>query len=94
MKSAYGINQAHRFNQDGRELWGKLWRLKLHERLKMLLWRVANDILPTRARMKQLFEVEDVVCPCVNYMRKHAYISLKTVSLRGLHGLAQSGGYV
>ena len=60
----------------------------------MLLWRVANDILPTRARMKQLFEVEDVVCPCVNYMRKHAYISLKTVSLRGLHGLAQSGGYV
>ncbi len=28
-------------------LLSQIWKLKIHNRLKMLLWRIASDILPT-----------------------------------------------
>jgi hypothetical protein len=45
------------------DLWGSLRNLKLNERFKILLWRIANDILPTGARMKQPCEMETTCCP-------------------------------
>ena len=45
------------------DLWGSLRNLKLNEHFKMLLWRIANDILPTKARMKQPCEMETTCCP-------------------------------
>lgn len=30
------------------EVWSKIWKLNIHDRLKMFLWRVLRDVLPTR----------------------------------------------
>ena len=38
---------------------------QLHERLKMLLWRIALNILPTRQRLQELRQL-DAKCPLCN----------------------------
>ena len=63
IRSANGFSQLHRFTQDCEALLGSLQNLKLHERLEMLLWKIANEILPTRARMKQTCVMETTCCP-------------------------------
>uniref|UniRef100_A0A2N9HIY3 Protein kinase domain-containing protein n=1 Tax=Fagus sylvatica TaxID=28930 RepID=A0A2N9HIY3_FAGSY len=57
------LRRIERFPQVAEDLWGSLRNLKLNERFKMLLWRIANDILPTGARMKQPCEMETTCCP-------------------------------
>ena len=39
--------------------WTKLWNLNMHERLKMLIWRIGFDILPHKLQ----FGFEDPLCP-------------------------------
>ena len=34
---------------------GSIWKLKIHERLKLLLWRLGSDMLPVRNRLARLF---------------------------------------
>nr|XP_023924823.1 non-functional pseudokinase ZED1-like [Quercus suber] len=57
------LRRIERFTQDCEALLGSLQNLKLRERSEMLLWKIANDILPTRARMKQTCEMETTCCP-------------------------------
>lgn len=40
------------------EVWKKLWKLRMHERLKLLLWRVYCDILPTKGKIASRIGVE------------------------------------
>lgn len=35
------------------QYWKALWRMKVHERLKVLLWRIIWDTLPTRCRLAE-----------------------------------------
>ena len=63
IRSANGFSQPHRFTQECEALLGSLQNLKLHERLEMLLWKIANDILPTEARMKPTCKMETTCCP-------------------------------
>ena len=63
IRSANGFSQSHRFTQEGEALWGSLQNLELHERFEMLLWKIANDILLTGARMNQKCEMETTWCP-------------------------------
>lgn len=45
--------------------WSLLWKLKFHARLKLLLWKVAWNILPTRARIAEgLTSQLDLVSLC------------------------------
>jgi hypothetical protein len=46
-------------------LWKLLWKLKLNARLKLLLWKIAWDILPTKARLQAVFPIPpaDSFCP-------------------------------
>jgi hypothetical protein len=60
---AYGVSQGHRFNQEGLHLWSKLWKAKIHEHFKVLLWRIALDILPTRLNLSELWDDIDIRCP-------------------------------
>lgn len=53
--------------------WKRLWSLKLHARLKLLLWKVSWNILPTRARLASAlhFSVEDdLLCPLCGYFEE------------------------
>ncbi|KAF3948538.1 hypothetical protein CMV_025478 [Castanea mollissima] len=49
------LRRIERFTQEGEALLGSLQNLKLHERFEMLLWKIANNFLPARARMKQTY---------------------------------------
>ena len=41
----------------------KIWKSKIHDRLKMVLWRVASDILPTKEKLIRFFPSMDPSCP-------------------------------
>jgi hypothetical protein len=54
--SVKSVNQAARRNgtsAQSNSVLGKIWKLSLHARLKMFLWRVAMNILPTRASLSR-----------------------------------------
>uniref|UniRef100_A0A2N9GE95 Reverse transcriptase domain-containing protein n=1 Tax=Fagus sylvatica TaxID=28930 RepID=A0A2N9GE95_FAGSY len=65
VKSAYFLQQGVMTSIE-RSMWKKLWNLKIHERYKMLLWRIALNILPTRQRLQELGQVLDAKCPLCN----------------------------
>jgi ribonuclease HI len=44
-------------------LWKQLWKLKMHERLKVFLWRMGSNALPTKQRVFQRTGYSDPMCP-------------------------------
>jgi hypothetical protein len=44
--------------------WKSLWKLNLNDRLKLFLWKIAWNILPTKDRLSQFFPINsDHSCP-------------------------------
>ena len=43
--------------------WKSIWKLNLNDRLKLFLWKIAWNILPTMERLGQLFPISDTHCP-------------------------------
>jgi hypothetical protein len=44
--------------------WKHLWKLKLSDRLKLFLWKIAWDIIPTKARLNRIFPIpSNLICP-------------------------------
>lgn len=65
VKSSYRANNAARFilwSDMERKLWKLLWSFSLHERHKILLWKVLVDILPTKDRIQQFIPLPDGHC--------------------------------
>jgi hypothetical protein len=53
-KIALWTDQKHRFENSGplsNSEWKSLWRMKFHERLKLLLWKLAWNSLPTQENL-------------------------------------------
>ncbi|PON99678.1 hypothetical protein TorRG33x02_044430, partial [Trema orientale] len=48
VKTAYLLDQRHRFNVPVTKCWRNIWTSKIHERLKVSLWRVAAETLPLK----------------------------------------------
>jgi hypothetical protein len=47
--------------------WKALWKLNMHDRLKIFIWRVASGILPTKMNLVQKLGVGNSLCPlCLN----------------------------
>jgi len=48
--------------------WKKLWKLKLNDRSRFFLWKIAWNILPTRERLQSIFLSPDSIdsCPLCN----------------------------
>ncbi len=46
--------------------WTELWKLKLNERVKMLIWRIGSNIIPTKKNMTQRLGDIDLRCPFCN----------------------------
>lgn len=44
-KSFYLVDQQRRFNTCHATYWNKLWGIKIHDRLKLLLWRIVSGAL-------------------------------------------------
>ena len=42
---------------------GQIWKTKIHERFKMLLWRIATNLLPSKEIISRFNESVDLCCP-------------------------------
>ena len=43
--------------------WNCIWKAKLHERHKMMIWRIATSCLPTKDKLSRFVDIGDVYCP-------------------------------
>jgi hypothetical protein len=48
------------------KFWKQLWKLNLNAKLELLLWKIASDILPSKARLKKVFPM--LMNTCFKYM--------------------------
>ncbi|XP_059451183.1 uncharacterized protein LOC132181985 [Corylus avellana] len=68
-KSAYNLITTPRISIASSPLtptqWKALWKLKLMDRLKLFLWKVAWDIVPSKTRINAVFPIPqaDLICP-------------------------------
>jgi hypothetical protein len=71
-KSAYKMISSQRSLQTHFPLpvakWKQLWKLNLNDRLKLFLWKIAWDIVPSKSRLNSVFPIPqaDLVCPLCN----------------------------
>ncbi|XP_060972110.1 uncharacterized protein LOC133038081 [Cannabis sativa] len=71
VKSAYGLSQQPRF-QDRNSVWSVLWKSSIHPRLKLFLWKIWSDILPTKVRLG-MWENHCVFCGEVEESAFHLF---------------------
>ena len=62
VKAAFKSSQPH-LNADPEANWKALWKLKLHDRFKVLVWRIASGVLPTKLNFAQKVGFGDTRCP-------------------------------
>lgn len=64
VKSAYWVSKGFSAIE---EVWKTLWKLNIHERHKLNLWRLAKDILPITHKLKQRgLTIEETCALCGN----------------------------
>lgn len=63
VQSCYLEANQHHFNVQAGSTWQKIWRMKLHEHLKVHLWRSLADVLPTRSTINRKFHISEIYCP-------------------------------
>jgi hypothetical protein len=62
VKSA--INAKFNYDEEPNEVnWKGLWKLKLHDRYKMLIWRIASGSLPTKLSLALKMGTGNTYCP-------------------------------
>ncbi|XP_012829138.1 PREDICTED: uncharacterized protein LOC105950333 [Erythranthe guttata] len=65
-RSAYLTDIASRCShaaQNSTFSWNYIWNAKIHNRHKLLLWRIIIDLLPTKAKLNSFFPLNDLLCP-------------------------------
>ncbi|KAF3436812.1 hypothetical protein FNV43_RR19565 [Rhamnella rubrinervis] len=62
VKSCYMEIIKHRAANEADPIWNLLWKSCIHERLKVHLWRMAAEVLPTRERIATRLGHEDSMC--------------------------------
>ena len=68
LKGKFSVKSAFKLFQspvvtDAVVNWSALWKLKIHDRLKMFIWRIASGILPTKQNLVQRLGFGDSKCP-------------------------------
>jgi hypothetical protein len=66
IKTTYNTCQETSISHSQDPLWKKLWKLKLYDRVKMLLWRIASNVLPTKDNLAKKLGITDTDCPLCN----------------------------
>ncbi|KAF7801954.1 ribonuclease H [Senna tora] len=59
---------------DNQSLWNKIWKLKFQQRLKLLLWRITRDNLPTRKKLSSQGLGTDICPMCRRFSESTLHI--------------------
>ena len=62
-KSVFICSQPNLVINNTDTTWIRLWKLNMHERLKMFVWRIGAGSLPTNLNFVQKIGVGDPKCP-------------------------------
>ena len=62
VKSTYKEFCLHASQSGSAPVTKKIWKLSIHERLKMHLWRIASNLLPSKAGMSTFTPTLDTTC--------------------------------
>jgi hypothetical protein len=63
VKSVYKLNISHTWPCNPDPCWKALWKSKLHERLKTLIWRIGCNALPTNLNIFSRLSKGSPLCP-------------------------------
>jgi hypothetical protein len=63
VKSAYKLNLSHTWPTDPEPCWKALWKCKIHERLKTLVWRIGSNSLSTNLNVFSKLSKGSPLCP-------------------------------
>ena len=63
VKPAYRLCQEQRIMINNGVNYVDLWKLKMHERLKMIVWRIGNNVIPTKQNIVDRLGSGDPSCP-------------------------------
>ena len=63
VKLAYWLNRYSSPSQHQDRVRRLIWKSRIYERLKMLLWRIAIDCLPTRSKIGKFVDLSEIYCP-------------------------------
>ena len=63
VKSVYKSNHCHIWPGNPDPCWKELWKCKLHERLKTLIWRIGCNALPTNLNLFSRLSKGSPYCP-------------------------------
>ena len=66
VKSAYWLGRSSNPPPNQDMLRGQIWKTRIHERLKMVLWRVAANCLPTKDKRLRYDANADTICHLCN----------------------------
>uniref|UniRef100_A0A2N9GKM5 RNase H type-1 domain-containing protein n=1 Tax=Fagus sylvatica TaxID=28930 RepID=A0A2N9GKM5_FAGSY len=69
VKSAYKTNQASTTDISGEKIWTKLWNLKVHDMIKMLLWRIGNNSTNKRSPRSKICYTRHQVRSCEDLLK-------------------------
>ena len=70
---AWSIKSAYRLTVDNdnvnvtNSLENRIWKTDIHERLKMHMWRIASNLLPTKDQINWFAINSDLKCPLCNF---------------------------
>jgi ribonuclease HI len=63
VKSAYKVATKEENSAHSNTILGNIWKSSIHDRLKMLLWRIGLNILPTKSSIALFASNFDTNCP-------------------------------
>jgi hypothetical protein len=66
VKSAVRTQQSPNIPTSSDSMWSNFWKLKLHERVKVLIWRIGLDIIPTNLNVARKIGHGVTSCPLYN----------------------------
>uniref|UniRef100_A0A803NMC7 Reverse transcriptase domain-containing protein n=1 Tax=Cannabis sativa TaxID=3483 RepID=A0A803NMC7_CANSA len=66
IKSAYRLSLNIDTNRPEYTKWKTVWGVRIHNRLKMIWWKILSNSLLTKARLSMVFALDNALCPLCN----------------------------
>jgi hypothetical protein len=91
VKYAYKLNHDNSNGSNASFEWQRIWKLKAHERTKMLIWRIGANVLPTKERIAQRMSISDTSYSCAMPSQNQVHIFSLIVRLLEPYGMVVAG---